>query len=112
MEKKSSGIIVRILLILIGGIFIFEALFTNLKIMFIEAPLIGRESFSLQGVAYLAENNQYKLILMGFSILMGIFGILSFVMHLLLKLKRDLEQFYNLLVLLLGQFVLYLLPLI
>ena len=45
MEKKSSGIMVRILLVLIGGIFIFEALFTNLKIMFIEAPLIGRESF-------------------------------------------------------------------
>lgn len=45
MEKKSSGIIVRILLILIGGIFIFEALFTNLKIMFIEAPLIGENHF-------------------------------------------------------------------
>lgn len=86
--KKSSGIIVRILLILIGGIFIFEALFTNLKIMFIEAPLIGRESFSLQGVAYLAENNQYKLILMGFSILMGIFGILSFVNAFTFKVEK------------------------
>ena len=79
MEKKSSGIMVRILLVLIGGIFIFEALFTNLKIMFIEAPLIGRESFSLQGIAYLAENNKLKYIFMAFTVLMAIFGIISFV---------------------------------
>lgn len=88
MEKKSSGIMVRILLVLIGGIFIFEALFTNLKIMFIEAPLIGRESFSLQGIAYLAENNKLKYIFMAFTVLMAIFGIISFVNAFTFKVEK------------------------